>query len=196
MYRNEGDWQPFSQRIAVVAAYSELLKARIADGYICYYANFMFNQLPGERKTQLDIMKGEIERVFGILLKHVVRKPWSDSWKPLMPRFIGCADLPAPKGKKVDVDVVRVNDGLHFNGLLFVPPRRRKKGGKTVKGAGGRKSRLKVSLIRHFECQSSSYLTRRLVRIHLVRVKNDGITDYALKTYISGKISSDDFLVI
>lgn len=197
MYRNSNDdWLPFSQRVSMAGAYSEFVTSRIADGYICYYVNFMFNQLPGQRKTQIDIMKNEIRRVHGILSQQVVRNLQSEAWKPLVPWFIGCPDLPVPKRKKVDVDLVRVNDGLHFNGFLFVPPRRRKRGGATVKGAEGRRSKLKIGLIRHFDRKSHFYLTRRLARVHPERVWNDEIRDYPFKTYLSGKISGDDLLVI
>jgi hypothetical protein len=141
-------------------------------------------------------MKSEISRVLGILTHRVVRKPQSEAWKLLKPWFVGCPDLPVPKSRKVDANLVKVNDGLHFNGFLFVPPRRRACGGRTVKGAGGRKSRLKVGLIRHFDLESYRYLTSRLGRIHLTRVRDEGISEYPFKTYISGKVSGDDFLVL
>ncbi len=197
MYDVSSDgWLPYSRRISIAEAYWDLVEDQIGDGYVGYFANFMFNQLPGTRKTQIEIMKSEISRVVGILTQQVVRKPQSESWKLLKPRFVGCSDLPVPKSKKLDADVIRVNDGLHFNGFLLVPPRRRASGGKSVRGARGRKSRLKVGLIRHFELERHRYLTPRLARVHLVRIRDEGISDYPFQIYLSGKISGDDFIVI
>jgi hypothetical protein len=190
-----GNYLPYANRLALIYGYAELVTSKLNDGYIAYYVNFMFNQLPSNRATQIDIMKKEITQALGKLTTRIVRKPESAAWAILKPSFFGCPDLPVPKHSKKATPLRWVNDGLHFNGILFVPPKRRPGRSKCVRGAENRCSRLRVGLKRHFQERSQTYLTRRLSRIHLTRIRDDGICDYTFKAFKAGKIARDDILV-
>ncbi len=187
---------PYSKRIEIVDGYSQWVRQQLDDGYIGYYANFMFNQLPGGKRVHVEIMKKEVAAAHGKLTLRVVRKPNSKEWQPLRPRFIGCPDVPVRKNKRKAQRLDIANDGLHFNGILFVPPKRRELDGKCVKGADGRRSRLKTGLIKHFKDQESSYRSRLLGSIHLVRLKDEDVCDYAFKAFKTGKVQYDDMLVL
>jgi hypothetical protein len=168
------------------------------DGYIAYFANFMFNQLPGEYETRLTIMEKEVQRFHGILTRHVVRKPESKAWKPLCPSLIGCPDAPVRKLREKAQRAMGsvANDGWHYNGIILVPPRRRDTGGKTVRDAGGRASRLEVGLIMHVASMERQYLNRRLQRIHVTRCRSAEMVDYVFKTFKAGRVSLDRILVL
>jgi len=48
MYSIPSDgWLPYNRRISMVEAYWDLAENSIRNGYVGYFVNFMFNQLPG-----------------------------------------------------------------------------------------------------------------------------------------------------
>jgi hypothetical protein len=66
---------------------------------------------------------GKDTRFHYLLKRHVVSKPDARRWKDLVPVLIGVPDLPVRKNKKVLVRDFQVNDGLHFNAVVLMPPR-------------------------------------------------------------------------
>jgi hypothetical protein len=155
-----------------------------------YYVNFMFNALPGKETTKFAIMKSEVTRVHSLLAKHTVRKWKSPKWCDLVPVLIGAPDYPVIKKKRVEAKLYQVNDGLHFNAVMLIPSR-------DALYTPGKCSRLKEPLDEHFERKAGEYLTRRLARIHVTPVDpGTTMTDYMLKAFRRGRITSDDVLVL
>jgi hypothetical protein len=84
----------------------------------------MFNHIPGSADTKMHVMRAEVTRVYDILTRHIVRKPESENWCHLRPKFIGSPDLIVWKHDKELVRNLVVNDGLHFNVVALVPHER------------------------------------------------------------------------
>lgn len=165
----------------------EITEERDADAY---YVNFMFNALPGKETMRFAIMNSEVTRVHGLLTRYAVRKRKSPKWSDLVPVLIGAPDYPVVKRKKVDAKLYQVNDGLHFNAVVLIPSR-------DVLGTPGKHSRLKESLDVHFALKEREYCKNRLARIHVTPVDPDTtMTDYMLKAFRRGRITSDDILVL
>jgi hypothetical protein len=181
----------YAQRIQLIAGYDQMLLEIIEnDEAKAYYVNFMFNGLPGSEKAKFEIMKSEAIRFHDLLTRHVIRKRKAAGWRDLVPVLIGAPDYPVIKRQKADARLHQVNDGLHFNAIVLMPPRGRP-------APNGKQSRMKESLRKHVKLRPEEYLTRRLGRIHVTRVKTDtSMTDYMLKAFRAGRISSDEILVI
>jgi hypothetical protein len=109
-----------------------------------------------------------------------------------VPVLIGALDYPVVKGQKVDVRLLQVNGGLHFNAVVLLPPRFH-----PPSIAGERQSRLDVSSAVHVEQKKAEYLTNKPHRIHVTpTVKCTTMTDYTFKDFKNGRISSDDVLFL
>jgi len=188
----------FKQREQLVQAYSRLIREMMDEGRDAYFLNFMFNQLPGSRQTQMGIMTQEVERVHSILTHHIVRRPKAEKWAHLRPIFIGSHDLPVFKWERRELHRLDVaNDGLHFNVIALVPP--------PIDPVlpvelqyrlWGPQSRLKVPLDLHFRERSRFYLNDRLARIHLTAVTRGTMADYTLKNFKHGRLDGDSLLVL
>jgi hypothetical protein len=181
----------YDQRKKQIAGYGQMIEEIIEnDDATAYYINFMFNQLPGSDRTRRDIMESEVRRFHDLLTNHVVRKRKADGWRDLVPVLIGAPDYPVIKREKADARLYQVNDGLHFNAVVLLPPRKRP-------APNGKRSRMKESLRKHVKLKGDQYLTARLGRIHVTRVEpGTTVTDYTLKAFRRGRISSDDILVL
>ena len=179
----------FNGREHLVQGFSQLIREKMDDGRDAYFLNFMFNQLPGSRQTQMGIMTQEVERVHSILMHHIVRRPKAENWAHLRPIFIGSHDLPVFKWDRNELhrlDVV--NDGMHFNVVALVPPPNPRIFPDWVQyQMWGALSRLKVPLNQHFWNGSKFYLNDRLARIHATPVKYGTMADYALKAFKHGR---------
>jgi hypothetical protein len=126
----------------------------------------MFKQLPGSPQAIVRQMQDEVERVFATFLTRVVRDPRSSRSVGRLPVLIACADLPVRKREKRPLRDVAVNGGLHFAGVLLVPP----------------VSRLRTTVTQHFAENGKLYLRdrRHLDRIDVRPVESDParVVDY------------------
>ena len=82
---------------------------------------FPFSQLPGPRGAVIQAMKDELQRVYSTFVTRTNRKPRTASPDEL-PILIGTADLQVYKRDPASSPLVICNGGLHFHGLLLVPP--------------------------------------------------------------------------
>ena len=192
-YITKSQCQPYSVRKQLVSGYETLIEEIIQnEDAEAYYVNFMFHSLPGREATKMDIMKKEVTRFHDLLKRHVVRKPNAPGWRELVPVLIGAPDHPVPKKIKVDVRLFQVNDGLHFNAVVLLPPRFELP---TIVGV--RQSRLRELLVVHVKEKEVEYLTDKLYRIHVTPlVKGTSMADYTLKAFARGRINSDDILIL
>jgi hypothetical protein len=185
--------QPYSLRKQLVSGYETLIEEIIEnEDAEAYYVNFLFHSLPGREVTKMDIMKKEVTRFHDLLKRHVVRKPDAPGWRELVPVLIGAPDYPVPKEIKVDARLFQVNDGLHFNAVVLLPPKFEPP---TIVGV--RQSRLRESLVVHVKEKEVEYLTDKLHRIHVTPlVKGTSMAEYTLKAFLKGRINSDDILIL
>jgi hypothetical protein len=171
-----------SKRIELINSYDGFVQSKVKADWSPLLATFMFKPLAGSCPSQLSQMKREIERIYSILLTHVVRYPNSKGAKPVL---IGMADIPVAKWKKKSsVLDVKINDGLHFHAILLIPPR----------------SRLRVSVEDHFDEHSASYLgdRRTIDRIDvkpITTADSYNVTDYVFKSIKRG-LSYDEHSLI
>ena len=186
--------QSYRDRQRIIEAYDEMVRERLKTSK-GYFVNFMFNQLSGGREAKLQQMRRQIERFHGLLTRHIVRKPDSEDWRHLRPVLIVAPDLPVPKREKTSLKRLGANDGLHINGILLVPPRRRRV--KTAEAVSKRKqSRLRVSVGEHLREKEWLFVNESLARIHATRIKRGTMADYMFKTVKNGLANWDDVLIL
>jgi hypothetical protein len=161
---------------ALVHGYAEMVTDRIRDGWSCNLLTFLFPHLPGSRPAVIDRMKDEIQRFYLTLVTRTHRKPRTASPDEL-PLLVAVADLPVYKRDKTSSPMVLCNGGLHFHGLLLVPPT----------------NRLKEPVDQHIRGRRDLYL-RGLADLHVRTVTHadERVVDYVFKTVRRGRISYDE----
>lgn len=169
---------------ATLTGYGQMVQAKVDAGWSCTQLTFMFGQLPGSRDLQIQAMKDEVDRVYKTFLTRAFRRP-ANIPADSLPLFIGAADLPVFKRDKAKRLQVPTNGGLHFNGLLLIPP----------------DTRLTVTPIEVLHQAGPTYtkVEGAIDRIHAQSVTHDHmrVTDYVLKTIANGLIDYDvGFLVL
>jgi hypothetical protein len=188
----------FQDREQLVQAYSQLIREKMNEGRLGYFMNLMFNQLPGSRRTKMEIMRQGTERVHSILMHHILHRPEAAKWAHLRPIFVGSLDLPVFKwdrGPLGRLDVV--NDGLHVNVIALVPPHSYSFIQHSVQcQAWGPRSRLTVPLDQHFKEESRFYLNERLARLHVTPITEGTMADYTLKAFKHGRVDVDSLLIL
>jgi hypothetical protein len=172
------------RRHDIIVSYSGMVERYVADGWKPYLLNFMFRSLPGSTPVVVGQMKQAIERVYSTFVTRVVRRPRSSAAKGSLPILISCADLPVGKRIKKASKEVRLNSGLHYNGVLLMPAI----------------SRLQSSVEAHFFEQQRLYVVdrKRIDRIDVRPIVTDAghVTDYVMKTLKGGPIGYDESLLI
>jgi hypothetical protein len=187
--------QPYLERKHVISAYDEFIMERIKNSVgEFYYISFMFNHLPGRQAAKIEQMTKEVTRFHDILTHHIVRKRESVGWSELSPVMIGLPDFPVWKHAKVSIRTLQVNDGLHFNAIAILPSRFSRS--RCRKYPQRKQSRLTVSLSAHVSSKPQLYLTDKLHRIHVERITEGTMVDYAFKTFKKGYVSADDILIL
>ena len=178
----DSDQPSYSHRIELTMAYDELIQRNLKKGWTLHYINFMFDHIRGNQNAKIDQMKSCVTSFHRKLTQHIVRKPESAAWKHLRPVFLGAPDLPVWKRIKVDSPLHQVNDGLHFNGILIMPPKNRFKAGRDQHPWFRKQSRLHVELEQHIDEKRVDYERGQPYRLHVLPITRDTMVDYALKT--------------
>src|SRR5215204_1643374 len=133
------------------SGYGYMVQQRINQGWEGYLMSFMFNGIRGSRQSVIQQMQREVQRVYATVLTRIIRpsrnRPIAD-----YPFWIVCPDYPVPKRAKIDIREVRINGGLHMQGIALVPPL----------------NRMNETLAEHFEMQQDDYvrLGLPLSRVH------------------------------
>lgn len=197
MYRRRGyDYEKYSQRTENIDAYSKIISNIAREGMVPHHINFMFNQLPRSIVARNAIMRSEVTRVHELLRERIVRKWWSPRWEHLRPVFIGCLDLPVLKKDKNRSRLYLPNEGSHFNVVALVPPVNPLPVGVNQHLIILRQSRLHVGLQEHFDQHRHIYLNENLCRIYVTEITYGDMTDYTLKNYKRGNLSSGEILLL
>jgi hypothetical protein len=147
-----------------------------------YFMTFMFRHIAGSDQERIRQMHKEIGIFYGKLASWVVRKPKSPKCAHLLPRGVFYPDGPCYKREKQALRDVKINDGLHFHGIILVPT----------------KSRLKVPFLQHLLDKKRSYGRGYMLMIHAEpdRDHHRFVADYAGKGVKRGRVSYDDVLVL
>jgi hypothetical protein len=159
-----------------VHGHTEMVTDRIRDGWSCNLLTFLFPHIPGSLPAVIDRMKDEIQRFYSTLVTRTHRKPRTASPGEL-PLLIAVADLPVYKRDKTSAPMVLCNGGLHFHGVLLVPPT----------------CRLKESVDQHIRGRRDLYL-RGLADLHVrpVTLAYERVVDNVFKTVRRGRIPYDE----
>jgi hypothetical protein len=156
---------------------------RVDRGWSCHLMTFPFSQLPGPRGAVIQAMKDELYRVYSTFVTRTNRKPRTASLDEL-PILIGTADLQVYKRVSTSFPLVPCNGGLHFHGLLLVPP----------------ETRLELPVEEHFRRHQDMYLgKRRLIRaldVRPVTETPERVVDYVFKTILRGRVSDDEGILL
>src|ERR1700686_1576778 len=151
----------------IVQAHGSLIQDHMDHGWDGYLFTFMFQQIPGSVETQIQQMHTEIDRVYRRLVTRVVRNPRLENWAWLLPKGVFYPDIPGLKPSKQSLRDVRVNNGLHFHGVMVA----------------NRWARMKERLDIYFQEKGSEYLSAMLRRIDVgpITHRPDFVADYAGK---------------
>jgi hypothetical protein len=151
----------------IVQAYGRWIKNFLDHGWDGYLFTFMFQQLSGPEGSRMEQMHKEIDRIYRKLINRVVRKPPSEKWACFLPKGVFYPDVPGLKSSKQSLRDARVNDGLHFHGVMVA----------------NRWARMKERLDIHFQEKQTEYLSDTLRRIHVEPITHESefVADYAGK---------------
>jgi hypothetical protein len=167
----------------LVDGYTQVVVHRVDRGWSCHLMTFQFCQLPGPHGAVIRAMKDELHRVYSTFVTRTNRKPRTASPDEL-PILIGTADLQVYKRISRSSPLVLCNGGLHFHGLLLVPP----------------VTRLEIPVEEHFRRHQDMYLgRRRLIRaldVRPVTETPERVVDYVFKTILRGRVSYDDGILL
>jgi hypothetical protein len=160
-----------------------MVRHYVKQGYEPYILTFQFRSLPDSDQASKDAMAREVERVYARFLTEVVRNPWSERNANSRPVFIGCPDWPVHKKKHRRL-FTDAQSGIHFAGILLLPPF----------------NRLKAGVKHHFQDKRSAYIRRphRLSSIHVEHVDTDveKVVEYSFKALKHRRCHFDDIMVL
>ena len=163
---------------------SQFTRDHIDLGWEPYLLSFMFNQLRGSPRSIPRQMEKEVERVYGISLTRVVRKPMSENSRDKLPIWIGCPDFPVPKHVKLDLRDVSLNDGRHVHIIALTPSN----------------TRLNTGLDQHFEMCQDLYVRPPypLRRIHAVPITSrpEYVAEYVFKSLRRRRVNFDQVIIL
>jgi hypothetical protein len=147
-----------------------------------YFMTFMFRHIPGSDQETIRQTHKNLARFHGKLASWVVRDPKSPKYAHLLPRAVFFPDVPCYKREKQALRDVKINDGLHFHGIILVPT----------------KSRLKVPFLQHLRNKRKSYGQGSTLTIHAepIRDHHRFVADYAGNGVKRGRVSYDDVLIL
>jgi hypothetical protein len=162
-----------------VGELAEWSRYNLSLGATAYLLTFKFEPLVGSRKALMRKMPTEIQRVYFTFLTRVIRKPQSQqSSRPIL---LGVPDLPVARRKKKARKDGLINDGLHYHGLLLMPPQ----------------SRLKQSVVDHFASNRKLYQRNFLLELHITPIRSNvaGVVDYIFKSFKRRRFAWDDWSI-
>lgn len=168
-----------------VAGLSEIVQDQSSNGWSVDLITIMPSKVSLDRRLIPVLIREPVERIYSRLISRVVRRPRSTSVTPKSQRpiLIGSVDIPGYRGKPVDSS--SHDGGLHFHGLLALPPQSRLRG---------------QTAVEHFARNDALY--RRDVDVARIDVRPVDPADiakvlrYALKAVCRRQIGLDGGVVI
>jgi hypothetical protein len=168
-----------------INGYATMAKQYLDQGWRGNLMTFISNQLRGGERQINHQIQYQIEGTYASFLTRMNRRPHASG--AINPILIACPDWPVAKYEKQSLREVLTNDGLHYHGLLLLPP-------------ATSTSRLKVSAQRHFVDNQSYYVRDRILnRIDVRPFESEDVfdvTDYALKGLKTNRLPPEETLLI
>jgi hypothetical protein len=168
-----------------ISGYTTMTKQCLDQGWRGNLMTFISNQLRGGERQINHQIQYQIEGTYASFLTRLNRRP--HAFGVINPILIACPDWPVAKYEKKSLREVLTNDGLHYHGLLLLPP-------------ATSTSRLKVSAQQHFVDNQSYYVRDQILnRIHVQPFETEDVfdvTDYALKGLKTNRLPSEETLLI
>jgi hypothetical protein len=174
---------------AHIEGLSKIIRRCSQNGWSVSLFTMMPDRISRDQRLIHPLVHGPVTRTFIRLITRVVRRPNSTFGlgKRPSPILIGAADLPVPKrrqGKGAGIDP-DVDGGLHFHGVLGVPP----------------DSRLRDQSVReHFaKCDGIYRHGGGIQRIHVEPIDPTTIRDvmrYCFKTICRGNLGFDESILV
>jgi hypothetical protein len=156
----------------------------IRDGWTAYYVNFMFNSLRGDASGIVDQMHQTMRKDFyARFIWRFVHDPHRSKERDWLPVLLLFPDRPVWKSDGFGQADIQINaGGLHFNGILLIPP----------------KSRFHECPVEHINHHQSRYIGKDIARIHIVKADRNVhyLMDYITKSLKRGRANPDDILIL
>ena len=167
-----------------IAGLTQWLEQLAKEGWSVFQMSFLFRPLAFAIPS-IDYMRSALGGFYSLFVTRVCRKPRAPSSDGKLPILLAFPDMPVFKrNRRRLLPHQLVNGGLHFGGLLIVPPH----------------SRLRAPADEHFRAEQSRYL-RTDTSLHSVRADpvyrdfHDAV-DYCFKSAKGRKFFfGDHFLV-
>jgi hypothetical protein len=175
----------FLERVKLITGFNSMIIDRVQAGWQPYFVTYVFRHISGGTSKRKLIMTSEVCRVYSQLLTRIIRDPNAPSYQQWLPYLMASPDLPVPKnGIKASVRELTINGGLHFHGVLVLPPEDR--------------CRLGRHLIAHLHKCESVYCPPDLplLRIDARPSSTPMLADYVLKQIKRGNVAYDDILIL
>jgi hypothetical protein len=175
----------YLKRLQLIVSFNSMILDRVQAGWQPYFLTYVFRHISGGTSKRTRIMTSEVCRVYSQLLTRIVRDPNAPSYQQLLPYLMASPDLPVPKnGIKASVRELTVNGGLHFHGVLVLPPEDR--------------CRLGRQLLAHLHEKKELYCPTDgpLLRIDARSMSTPMLADYTLKQIKRGNVAYDDILIL
>jgi hypothetical protein len=146
------------RRFELQSAYSNWVHEILKHGWNDQLWNgllvtFMFNHISGSLDKKCKAMEDEVDRVYRTLVPQVERSPRSPAGSKRLPILLAFPDYPTRKLDRSSFLDVKINDGLHYHGVVLVHT----------------ESRLKIGLDIHMREHQDRYVREgdALRRIHV-----------------------------
>jgi hypothetical protein len=175
----------FLGRVKLITGFNSMIIDRVQAGWQPYFVTYVFRHISGGTSKRTRIMTDEVCRVYSQLITRIVRNPNAPSYQQLLPYLMASPDLPVPKrGSKASVRELSINGGLHFHGVLVLPPEDR--------------CRLGRHLLAHLHEKESMYCPpdHFLLRIDVRSMSTPMLAEYVLKQIKRGNVDYDDLLIL
>ncbi|WEK04743.1 MAG: hypothetical protein P0Y65_00340 [Candidatus Devosia phytovorans] len=106
-----------------IAAYQQMIRERIEQGWHPSLLTFTFNPMPDNRALPPEAIGKSLAQFYSLCLTRLIHHPHRGPITNL-PLMVGMPDLPLFKHRKISV-VATINDGLHAHAVFLKPIRTR-----------------------------------------------------------------------
>lgn len=169
----------YGQSKIISKAYEEWVCECVVRGYKGWLVTIMFEEMGDNQRHILENIKRELSGFYGRTITRFNRRPRSKTRTALNPIFIACPDRPVLKRGKINLDDVRINNGLHAHGIMLTNGTARK----------GRQFDDDVAMeYKYYKGKSN------IMRINVLPASHSphSATSYTLKGLVRGYFDSDD----
>jgi hypothetical protein len=171
----------------LVHAYGDWIIQELLNGHDPYYINIMFDPLDSREVTVITQMTDAVYAAKGSfyakLCSRFDRHPGRKGRNRFLPHAFLFFDLPVFKyGKKHSLREVKINGGVHLNGIITIPS----------------KSRMNDEFSDHIRKNWALYTRNGIRRVHVEPITHDPyrVADYAMKTMKNGRIDWDTTIIL